>query len=175
VWWHLRGGALGLSSRWDTRRVEARERENGDIGVTMQEQQQVTQGSILPSRHMPLCLHARILYSCFSLSLSLSLSLPLSDQRLLARASGLRTSAEAEASKLEAKLEERRAVRERKNSVQRFLRWGLCGCDDSENLPKDVFRAPTGVHGQELLRAKRTWYMALAGVACPAEVLCRVR
>lgn len=34
----------------------------------------------------------------------------------------MRTSAELEASKLEAKLEERRAVRERKASVQRFLR-----------------------------------------------------
>lgn len=42
--------------------------------------------------------------------------------RLLARASGLRSSAEVEADKLEAKLEERRAVRERKTSVQRFLR-----------------------------------------------------
>lgn len=47
---------------------------------------------------------------------------PLGGERLLARASGMRTSAELEASKLEAKLEERRAVRERKASVQRFLR-----------------------------------------------------
>ncbi|CAM9435933.1 unnamed protein product, partial [Hapterophycus canaliculatus] len=43
--------------------------------------------------------------------------------RLLARASGLRSAAEVEASKLEAKLEERRAVRERKSSVERFLRF----------------------------------------------------
>ncbi|CAN0116944.1 unnamed protein product [Scytosiphon promiscuus] len=43
--------------------------------------------------------------------------------RLLSRASGLRSAAEIEASKLEAKLEERRAVRERKSSVERFLRF----------------------------------------------------
>ncbi|CAM9593693.1 unnamed protein product [Ectocarpus fasciculatus] len=77
--------------------------------------------------------------------------------RLLARASGLRVSAEAEASRLEAKLEERRVVRERKNSVQRFLRFmstldtaeGVLGIGDrgADRLEDDLDAAGGGGEG----------------------------
>ncbi|CAM9379054.1 unnamed protein product, partial [Ectocarpus sp. 13 AM-2016] len=74
--------------------------------------------------------------------------------RLLARASALRVSAEEEASRLEAKLEERRVVRERKNSVQRFLRFmstldtaeGVLGIGDrgADRLEDDLDAAGGG-------------------------------
>ncbi|CAM9236441.1 unnamed protein product [Ectocarpus sp. 6 AP-2014] len=77
--------------------------------------------------------------------------------RLLARASGLRVSAEEEASRLEAKLEERRVVRERKNSVRRFLRFmstldtaeGVLGIGDrgADRLEDDLDAAGGGGEG----------------------------